>query len=166
MNYRDYSPAPSATTFERSTSFDLTKNVNYVPEPTAPSFASVLNGHSEPDQLTATSQYGVPPVLSDVRPIMKSAYQISDRGLNSTSFGGQAPGRSGAVHVHNITSVDKVTSKDVREAKAPTMTDIAERERSNKGESDQQDHVRVSMVGKKFKPVNPEAYDVEDDDEY
>ncbi|MFS7990581.1 hypothetical protein Hanom_Chr11g01060491 [Helianthus anomalus] len=103
---------------------------------------------------------------------MKSTNQISDRGLSSTSFGGQAPGLSGVVH--NVMSLHEVTSKVASEAKAPTpMTGVAERERSNKGESDeaeadndnQQDLVGVSMVVKKFKPVNPEAYDVDDDDD-
>ncbi|MFS7937057.1 hypothetical protein Hanom_Chr05g00423041 [Helianthus anomalus] len=168
MNNSGYSPAPSAT-FERSASIDPTKHVSYAPEPTAPTVSSVLKGHSEP-QLTATSQHWVPPVQSDVRPIMKSTNQISDRGLSSTSFGGQAPGLSGAVH--NILSAHEVTSKVASEAKAPTLTGVAERDRSNKGESDvaepdndnQEDLVGVSMVVNKFKPVNPEAYDVEDDE--
>ncbi|KAF5784351.1 hypothetical protein HanRHA438_Chr11g0530081 [Helianthus annuus] len=170
MNYIGYSPAPSAT-FERSASIDPTKHVSYATEPTAPTISSVLNGHSEP-QLTATSQHWAPPVQSDVRPIMNSTNQIRDRGLSSTSSSGQAPGLSGAVH--NIMSANEVTSKVSSEAKAPTMTGVAERDRSNKGESDEaeqdndneQELVGVSMVGKKFKPVNPEAYDVEDDDEY
>ncbi|MFS7990676.1 hypothetical protein Hanom_Chr11g01061731 [Helianthus anomalus] len=72
-------------------------------------------------------------------------------------------------------SANEVTSKVASEAKAPTFTPIVERDQSNKGESDeaeadndnqQQEHVGVSMVGKKFKPVNLEAYYVEDDDEY
>ncbi|KAJ0873038.1 hypothetical protein HanRHA438_Chr11g0530481 [Helianthus annuus] len=169
MSYSGYSPAPSAT-FERSPSIDPTKHVSYVSEPTAPTASSIHNGHSDP-QLTATSQSLVPPVQADVRPIMKSANQISDSGLNSTSFG-QAPGRSG--EVHNIMSANEVTGKVAGEAKAPTFTPIVERDESNKGESDeaeadndneQQEHVGVSMVGKKFKPVNPEAYYVEDDDD-
>ncbi|XP_035836283.1 uncharacterized protein LOC110891458 [Helianthus annuus] len=169
MNYSGSSPTLSAT-FERSASIDPTKHVSYAPEPTAPTISSVLNGHSEP-QLTATSQHWVSPVQSDVRPIMKSANQISDRGLSSTSFSGKAPGLSGAGH--NIMSANEVTSKVASEAKAPTMTGVAERDRSNKGESDEaeEDHdneqklVGVSMVGKKFKPVNPEAFYVEDDDD-
>ncbi|KAJ0512065.1 hypothetical protein HanIR_Chr11g0559061 [Helianthus annuus] len=169
MSDSGYSPAPSAT-FERSPSIDPTKHVSYVSEPTAPTASSVHNGHSEP-QLTATSQHSMPPVQSDVRPIMKSANQISDSGLNSTSFG-QAPGLSG--EVHNIMSANEVNSKVDSEEKAPTFTPIVERDQSNKGESDeaeadddnqQQEHVGVSMVGKKFKPVNPEAYHVEDDDD-
>ncbi|KAJ0510795.1 hypothetical protein HanIR_Chr11g0544721 [Helianthus annuus] len=62
---------------------------------------------------------------------MKSANQLSDSGLNSTSFG-QAPGRSG--DVHNIMSANEVTSEVASEAKAPTFTPIVERDRSNKGE--------------------------------
>ncbi|KAJ0511983.1 hypothetical protein HanIR_Chr11g0558131 [Helianthus annuus] len=158
MNYSGSSPTLSAT-FERSASIDPTKHVSYAPEPTAPTISSVLNGHSEP-QLTATSQHWVSPVQSDVRPIMKSTNQISDRGLSSTSFSGKAPGLSGAGH--NIMSANEVTSKVASEAKAPTMTDVAERDRSNKGESDeaeadnddQQDLVGVSMVGKKFMLVS------------
>ncbi|MFS7990602.1 hypothetical protein Hanom_Chr11g01060751 [Helianthus anomalus] len=102
---------------------------------------------------------------------MKSTNQISDRGLSSTSFSGKAPGLSGAGR--NIMSANEVTSKVASEAKAPTMTGVAQRDRSNKGESDEaeedndteQELVGVSMVGKKFKPVNPEAFYVEDDDD-
>ncbi|KAJ0512013.1 hypothetical protein HanIR_Chr11g0558481 [Helianthus annuus] len=170
MNSSD-SP-PSSATFERSPS--ITKHVSYISEPTAPtaSSVSVHDGHSEP-QLTPTSQHLPPPVQADVRPIMKSTNQISDRGSSSTNSSGQAPGLSGAMP--NIMSANEVTSKVSTEAKAPTFTPIVEREQSNKGESDeaeadndnqQQEHVGVSMVGKKFKPVNPEAYYVEDDDEY
>ncbi|KAJ0512037.1 hypothetical protein HanIR_Chr11g0558751 [Helianthus annuus] len=92
MSYSGYSSAPSAT-FERSPSIDPTKHVSYASEPTAPTASSVHNGHSEP-QLTATSQSLVPPGQEDVHQPMKSANQISDSGLNSTSFG-QAPGRYG-----------------------------------------------------------------------
>ncbi|KAJ0873075.1 hypothetical protein HanRHA438_Chr11g0530871 [Helianthus annuus] len=168
MSYSGYSPPPSAT-FERSPSIDPTKHVSYASEPTAPTASSIHNGHSEP-QLTATSQSLVPPGQEDVRQPMKSANQLSDSGLNSTSFG-QPPGRSG--EVHNIMSANEVTGKVAGEAKAPTFTPIVERDQSNMGESDeaeadnenQQEHVGVSMVGKKFKPVNPEAYYVEDDDD-
>ncbi|XP_035836266.1 uncharacterized protein LOC118484335 isoform X1 [Helianthus annuus] len=170
MSYSGYSPAPSAT-FERSPSIDPTKHVSYASEPTAPTASSVHNGRSEP-QLTATSQSLVPPGQEDVRQLMKSANQISDSGLNSTSFG-QPPGRSG--EVHNIMSANEVTGKVASEAKAPTFTPIVERDQSNKGlesneaegdnDNQQQEHVGVSMVGKKFKPVNPEAYYVEDEDD-
>ncbi|KAJ0512019.1 hypothetical protein HanIR_Chr11g0558551 [Helianthus annuus] len=168
MSYSGYSSAPSAT-FERSPSIDPTKHVSYASEPTAPTASSVHNGRSEP-QWTATSQSLVPPGQEDVRQLMKSANQLSDSGLNSTSFG-QSPGRSG--EVHNIMSANEVARKVASEAKAPTFTPIVERDQSNKGESDEaeadndnkQEHVGVSMVGKKFKPVNPEAYYVEDDDD-
>ncbi|KAI3705588.1 hypothetical protein L1987_75827 [Smallanthus sonchifolius] len=165
MSYRDNSSGFSGT-FDRSKSIDNSMPSSYT---TGPNLSSVGIGNSEIDQLPETGQRSVPVGHEDIRPAVNSSNQITDeidnRGWDPT--GGKGQSISDLLH-------DSKSGYDVSDAKPeerpPTESDFADRERSNTGGSDgtaesvnPADYAGISLVGKKFKLVNPEAYYVEKD---
>ncbi|KAI3705586.1 hypothetical protein L1987_75825 [Smallanthus sonchifolius] len=163
--YDQYSPAPSDS-FARANSIEPTTHAS---QPTAPNISSVAIGSTE-KQLPETGErsvpahqvVGQPPVHEDVRPVVNSSAEINNRGWDPN--GGQPQSISDLVHKNN-SGYDVSNGKS--EARPPTQSDFAERDRSDNGGAksvNPADYAGISLVGKRFKLVNPEAYYVEKDD--
>ncbi|KAI3705587.1 hypothetical protein L1987_75826 [Smallanthus sonchifolius] len=175
MSYADKSPGHSGL-FERSTSIDYTMPSTYETHGTGPGLSSLGIGNSD-SQVSPTSQRSVPdyqvvdqpPVEVDVRHLVNSSNQITD-GIDNRGWddptGGKAQSFSDLLH-DNKSGYDVSDGKS--EERPPTQSDFAERERSNNGGFDgaesvnPADYAGISLVGKKFKLLNPEAYYVETD---
>ncbi|KAK9072511.1 hypothetical protein SSX86_008945 [Deinandra increscens subsp. villosa] len=195
MSYDDdYSPAPSGT-FGRSNSIDYTTSYTTPHETASPNLSSVAVGNnSELHHFpAANSQRALlppsvvnlpPPVLEDVRPAVNSSNQLTDRGIGNrawdptaTDYVGQPQGFSDLVHQNNSqydVTTDNNIAKSEAEVAAPTISGVAQRDPSNNGSGsgggtetvNPVDYAGISLVGRRFKLVNPEAYYVEKDDPY
>ncbi|KAL8232005.1 hypothetical protein R6Q57_001783 [Mikania cordata] len=176
MSYDDYSPAPFSGSFERSTSIDYSMPSSYATNETSPNMSSVVVGNTEhqpPEygQRTVADDPAdaLPPVLSDVRPAVYSGNQITNRSWDPN--GDQpAQGYSGLLHNNNSGCAGNLTADGNGEAQPPSFSGAGQRDRSNNGVSgdidtvDPMDYAGISLVGKRFKLVNPDAYYVEKDE--
>ncbi|KAK9048006.1 hypothetical protein SSX86_033031 [Deinandra increscens subsp. villosa] len=161
MSYDDdYSPAPSGT-FGRSNSIDYTTSYTTPHETASPNLSSVAVGNnSELHHFPAANSQRalLPPSVVALPPVLEDGF-------------------SDLVHQNNSqydVTTDSNIAKSEAEVAAPTISGVAQRDPSNNGSGsgggtetvNPVDYAGISLVGRRFKLVNPEAYYVEKDDPY